>query len=112
MIEEILIEYISRKLQIPVYFENPEEPPETYVVLEKNSDSRENLIDRARFFAFCYAPSKVEACCLSNELVNIMFDIVELKEVCKASLENEFDDSDTNRKEYRYRSEYDLVYYR
>ena len=47
MIEEVILSYLERTLDVPVYLEQPEEQIEKYVLLMKTGSSRKNYINHA-----------------------------------------------------------------
>ena len=47
MIEKIAINHLSTALTVPVYMEIPENPPNTFVLVEKTGSSRTNRVNRA-----------------------------------------------------------------
>ena len=44
MIEKTVLNYLNRKLDVPVYMEVPEKPEKEYVVIEKTGSGAENHI--------------------------------------------------------------------
>ena len=49
MIEKTVLDYLNRKLDVPVYMEVPEKPEKEYVVIEKTGSGAENHICSAVF---------------------------------------------------------------
>ncbi|MEI3522518.1 MAG: hypothetical protein V8Q40_16595 [Anaerosacchariphilus sp.] len=47
MIETTVLDYLSDKLDVPVYMEEPEKPPKQYVIIEKTGSGRKNYINSA-----------------------------------------------------------------
>ena len=47
MIEKIAINHLSTALTVPVYMEIPQNPPNTFVLVEKTGSSRTNRVNRA-----------------------------------------------------------------
>ena len=47
MIETIVLNYLLEKLNVPVYAEKPEEPPEQFVIIEKIGTSEKEKLEAA-----------------------------------------------------------------
>lgn len=112
MIEDIVINYLQQNTGIPCYGEIPETQPDEFIVVERNSGYRRDYIDHATLFVFSYSRnSKVRACEIDREVLYAMEKLIERSDICRVDQENSFDDTDTSRKDYRYRAEYALVFY-
>lgn len=110
MIEKIVLDYLSEKLNKPVYMETPSNPPTSYVLLEKTGSSRENHIDRATFAIQSYDESLYKTALLNDAVKRAMDDIIELDNISKSSLNSDYNYTDTTNKKYRYQAVYDLIY--
>lgn len=110
MIEETILNWLQKNLDVPVYMEEPSEKPETFVLIEKTGASRDNWINHATIAVQSYAISMYEAAKL-NELVKKTLDaIVQLDEVGASTLNSDYNFTDTTTKRYRYQCIYDLTY--
>jgi len=110
MIEETILNWLQKNLDVPVYMEEPSEKPDIFVLIEKTGSSRENWINHATFAIQSYALSMYEAAKL-NELVKKTLDaIVQLDEVGASTLNSDYNFTDTTTKRYRYQCIYDLTY--
>lgn len=111
MIEAVVLDYLSGCLQVPVYMEVPENPPDTYVVIEKTGSGRENWIDSAVMAIQSYAASLYEVATLNEQVKAAMDAIIELPEISRSELNSDYNYTDTTTKRYRYQAVYDLVHY-
>ena len=80
MIEKIILDYLLEALNVDVYLEKPDNPPERYVLIEKTSGSKENHISKATFAVQSYAESLFFAAELNGVVVNAMDNLVKLKD--------------------------------
>ena len=110
MIEEILIEHLSAKLNVPVKAEIPSNPPSSFVIVEKAGGSEYNHIHRANFAIQSYAKSMLDAAKLNEAVKTAMRSMAENKSVSAAKLETDYNFTDTTTKVYRYQAIYNVTY--
>lgn len=111
MIEVTVLNYLKSKLNVPVYMEKPSYPPPKYVLIEKTGSGRSNKIDSSTFAFQSYANSMYEAAEL-NELVKQAVDAsIENDEITRATLNSDYNFTDTTTKQYRYQAVYDITNY-
>lgn len=111
MIEKIILDYLNKKLSVPVHMEKPDEEPVKYVLIEKVGGSKSNYINSASIALQSYADSLYSAVDLDCEVREAMDDIVELDDISSAKLVRNYNFTDTTKKKYRYQSIYELVHY-
>lgn len=111
MIEQIILDYLSARLGVPVYMEVPPTPPPSFVVLEKTGGGRTDCISRATLAVQSYAPTLLEAARLNEAVKAAMDDAIDLDEVSRSALNSDYNFTDTASKRYRYQAVYDVVYY-
>lgn len=109
MIEEIIFNYLNKKLDVPVSFENKN--IEKYVVIGKTGSGRKNFVNSATFFLQSYAASKYEAAHLNEKVKDAMNDLIELDEITYSQLNTDYDYTDTTKKKYRYQAIYDIGFF-
>ncbi len=112
MIETIILEYLSEKLDVPVYMEEPDDRPDTYVTIEKTGSSRTNLINHATLAIQSYAATMHEAAQLNETVKEVLDASIELSSVSRAELNSDYNYTDTSTKRYRYQAVYDFVYFK
>ena len=111
MIEDILIRFLEKKLGVPVFAEEPEEPEESYVIIERTGGGKESGMLNATIAVQSYGESMVKAALLNEKLKKAMQEIDDQSPVSKVKLNTDYNFTDTNTKRYRYQAVYDLVYY-
>lgn len=111
MIESIVQNFLLKKMKVPVLTEEPEEKPEKYIVLEKTGSGGENGIKTATMTIQSYGMSLWEAAQLNEEMKKAMEEIDDQDPVSKATLNSDYNYTDTSTKRYRYQAVYDFVYY-
>lgn len=110
MIETMIFDYLKSKLNVPVYMEVPENPPESFVVIQKTSSGRENYIDNAMMAIQSYAASLAAAAALNQCVKDCMDHAGAIKEISAAKLNSDYNYTDTATKRYRYQAVYDIFY--
>ena len=110
MIEKILLDYLNRELDVPVYMEKPSDKPSRYVLIEKTSGGIENYVNSATIVIQSYAESMYQAAFLNETIKKVMEGIIALDAVSKARLNSDDNYTDTSKKQYRYQAVYDVVY--
>lgn len=110
MIEKIVLDYLSENLKVKVFMEEPETPPESYVLIDRTNGDDE-LVTEATIALQSYGNSLLEACKLNEEVKRVMRDIVKLNPITKCKLDTDYNFTDTETKRYRYQAVFNLVYY-
>ena len=111
MIELVVLNFMKTKLDVDVYMEEPEIKPDEYVLIEKTSSGRSNKLDSSTFAFQSYSQSLYGAAAL-NELTKSAADsLVELDAIASASLNSDYNFTDTTTKRYRYQAVYDIKHY-
>lgn len=110
MIEKIILNYLSKKLEVPVYMEEQKEKVESYVVIEKLGSARVDRINRASFAVQSYAKSMEKAAILNEKVVGAMLKIIECEDIGSIKLDSDYNFTDTQTKRYRYQAVFDLYY--
>lgn len=111
MIEKTILDYLSGVLSVPVYLEVPEEPPDSFALLEKTGSSRTNWICAATLAIQSYGPSLYAAAALNEQVKAAMDGAITLDELCAIRLNSDYNFTDTATKRYRYQAVYDVTYY-
>lgn len=110
MIEKILLDYLTEKLNVKVAMEVPETQHERYVVIEKTGSGCEDFINRATFAIQSYAPTLYEAAQLNEEVKEVLNAAVYELDISKAELDSDYNFTDTVNKRYRYQAVYVFYY--
>ena len=110
MIEQIVLDYLSSKIDVPVLTEKSEKVLDQYILIEKTGGTREDFIDSATIAIQSYAESMYKAAQL-NELVKKAMDhMADSTTIFKSSLNSDYNFTDTTTKKYRYQAVYDIYY--
>lgn len=110
MIETTLLNYLDAALSVPVVMEEPESPPESYVVLQKTGSSRTDRIRAATFAIRSYGPSLYEAARLNADVVELVLGMTPADGVFGAELISDYEYTDTTTKQYRYQAVLQIYY--
>lgn len=117
MIETTLYGYLKGELDVPVYMEIPENPPISFVLVEKTSSDRNDYIDSATFAIQSYGKSLYDAALL-NDVVKVAmlgngddkYGIIDQCDVSRCKLNSDYNFTDTTTKKYRYQAVFDIYY--
>ena len=110
MIELVLYNYLEEVMDVPVYFEIPDNAPDSFILLEKTSSSNQNKLNSATFAFQSYATSLYGAAKLNDELKKAIFNIVVLDDIAFVRLNSDYKFTDTTTKRYRYQAVFDFRY--
>lgn len=110
MIEKTVLDYLESKIGAPVRMEVPEEPPESYVLIEKTGGGVENQIWTATLAVKSIASTMYNAAVLNESVIQAMLDIVNSEDVSACQLNSNYNFTDTRTKEYRYQAVFNLWY--
>ena len=111
MIEKTLLDYLKTEISVPVRLETPEDPPASYVILQKTGSRRENRVDTATFAVQSIAPTLYEAALL-NEAVKEAMDAMEdaVPGIYRVEPGGDYNFTNTATKERRYQAVYNITY--
>ena len=111
MIEAIVRNYLKEKLSCEVYMEEPENIPDSYIIIEKTGSGYSNGLKSATIAIQSYAKSLYNACLLNEEVKAALEEIDTQDPISKAELNSDYNFTDTETKRYRYQAVYDFLYY-
>lgn len=117
MIEKIIHDYLKTALNpsgttVNVYMERPEKPAVPFVVIEKTGTSEKNLLRRSIIAIQCYGGSLYLSAILSETVITAMVDgLVTLGSVASVKLNNSYNFTKTDAKEYRYQAVFEVYWY-
>lgn len=111
MIELIVKNYLSTKLEIPIVFEHQKNLPKQFILIQKTGGSRENFLNSSTIAIQSYAESMFEAAKLNEKIKNLMYDLITVDEVSSVDLNSDYNFTDTETKQYRYQAIFDIHYY-
>ena len=116
MIEQIVLEYLTEHIDVPVFMELPEVPsedyptmPERFLVLEKVGGGQTDHIDSGSIAVQSYSLNSLyEAASLDEEMRNVMFGMVALNSISEIRLASNYNHTDVRTKRYRYQSVFEI----
>ena len=111
MIELIVKNYLSTKLETPIVFEHQKNLPKRFILIQKTSGSRENFLNSSTIAIQSYAESMFETAKLNEKIKNLMYDLITIDEVSSVDLNSDYNFTDTETKQYRYQAIFDIHYY-
>lgn len=111
MIEKVVLEYLTGRLSVPIWMEEPEEPPDSYVLIEKTGGGSDGPLKTATLAIQSYAETLELAAELNETMKNAMEDIADQNPISRAKLNTDYNYTDPNTKRYRYQAVYDFIYY-
>jgi hypothetical protein len=110
MIETLFQTYLKRALNLPVLMEEPETPPERYIVLQKTGSAMENQIKSATFAVMSYGASLADAAAINAEVIDKVLAMNPNDGVFCAQLNSDYEYSNMQTKQYRYQAVL-VIYY-
>lgn len=112
MIETVLINYLSGKIDVPVYMEKPARPPVSFVVIEKTGAAMSNQIETSLFAFQSHASTLFHAASLNETVKRAMLAAPgEVAEIASARLDSDYNFTDTASKQYRYQAVFSITHY-
>ena len=118
-IEKILLEALESGTGVPAYMEVPENPPASYLILERTGGGEAGHSYRTATVAVqsCVGRREdggtlLEAAELNEQVLDIMRDIQYTENrIRQCELNSTYNYTDTRTKRYRYQAVFDLVYF-
>lgn len=111
MIEKMVLDHLTEKLDVPVGMEVPEQKQQRYVVIEKTGGAQDGQIYKATIAIQSVAESLYQAALLNEQVKEQMENITDNWEVPYCNLNADYNFTDTRTKTYRYQAVYDIVHY-
>lgn len=111
MIELTLKKFLDTKVEIPVVLEHQPNLPKRYILIEKTSSKRDNLLNSSVIAIQSYAETLYEAAKLNEKIKEIIDQLVYVDEVSGVRLNSDYNFTDTETKKYRYQAVYDIKHY-
>lgn len=110
MIEITLLNYLDAALSVPVYMEEPETPPNSYIVIQKTGSGLENQIRAATFAVQSYGATLYDAAALNARVIEAVLAMTPADGVFAAELNSDYEFTNTSTKQYRYQAVL-VIYY-
>lgn len=111
MIEQTIIDYLSRSLADAVMLMRRETVPDRYYVIEKTGSSVENHVYTSTVAVQSYGKTLQEAATMSDKVIRVMLDgFAELPNIYGVDLNAEYNFTDTAEKQPRYQAVFDIYH--
>ena len=111
-IEAKLIQFLQGALGTnSVYAEVPEKPEQEFFVVDKTAGSINNRIKFSTGASQEYGPTKLRASELNEQVKEAMDGFVALDEICGCRLDNDYNFTNTQKRQHRYQSVWDIYHY-
>lgn len=110
IIEQVIYNYLSEALDVPVYTNKPSDAPGAYVLIDRIAGGMSNYVSSASFAIQSYADSLLDACELNERVKESMLNIITLDMISSVAIESDYNFTDTTKKKFRYQSTYGLVF--
>lgn len=111
MIDLVILQHLKARLDVPVYFEFPAEPPAFFVLLNLENNPRVDLIDSAILVASSYAPTAYETAVLNASVKSALDSLAEIPCISASRRGGDYPAFDLARKKYRYQAVQNITYY-
>lgn len=111
MIQKIICDYLTDKLEVISLPEEPEETIPQYVIVEKTGGGSKNYINSSVVAIKSYDTSKYGACMLNERVKEVMTNIICLPKIISARLNSDYEYNDSTKKKYRYQAVYEIKHY-
>lgn len=109
IIDEIVIEYLSKVLDEPVFKEKPKNI-KRYVLVQRSGRNEKDKLYNASFIFQSYAESLFEAASLNERVIKAMENMVTLSIVSASKHIDDYEYTNTQTKEYRYQAIFGVYY--
>lgn len=111
MIEKILLDYLNENAGVKAFAEEPEKPPDSYLLTAKIGSYCEDHIRTAQIAVQSYAPTLSAAASLNVTLIRLMESFADLDIIVRCALNSDYVYADEAARRYRYQAVFDITYY-
>lgn len=111
IIEKVICDYLTDKLGCKVLPEKPERPFGQMVFVEKTSENGNRFLYECTIAVQSYDESMYKAALLNEKVIEAMYGLVKDDNICKVTLNSDYNFTDTTTKEYRYQAVFDIAHY-
>jgi hypothetical protein len=112
LIEQTIIDYLlTEDALLPVYAEYPQNPPEHFIIIERTSSDESDFVRNATVAIQTISDSLHDAARMCEWIKTIMGGMPDAVEnVFSCRLNSAYNFTDTDTKQYRYQSVFDITY--
>lgn len=110
MIEKIYLDYLTERLDVPVFMEEPTEDLTDYVLIEKVGSSEFNHVPTATLAFQSYGASLYDAAVLNDAVKSVVKHSTQLDQISSVRLNSDYNFTDPETKRYRYQALFVITY--
>lgn len=111
MIEITIRTHLVSALDVPVFLEQPENAPKSFVLFEKTGSAKSDKLPSSTFAFQSYAESLQKTAQLNNQVKEAVESLIQLDEIASVRLNSDYNFTDTATKRYRYQAVFDIYHY-
>ena len=105
-----MLDYLTERIDVPVYTEEPTEDLTDYVLIEKAGSSESNHVPTATLAFQSYGASLYDAALRNIQVKTIVSNADELDQISAVKLNSDYNFTDTTTKKYRYQALFVVTY--
>lgn len=111
MIEKTIFDYIKQTItEVPIYMEEPEHPPASYITVRRTGRDIDDQIQQATIAILSYGGSMYDAAMLDERVVAAMLAMAPDDGVFSVDLNTDYEYTNLETKQYRYQAIFDVSY--
>lgn len=111
MIELKIKQHFDGILSVPCFFMTPEDPPVEYVLIERTGGAVENFVKNATFaFQSISGNSLLRAIQINAQVIDAANTLPTVTNIFSAQENSTYNYTDTNTKQFRYQTVFDVTY--
>ena len=111
MIEVILKDYLDKNLDVPAFFNFPDNPPSDFVLIDKVGGGESHHLSSSTIAFQSYSDSKYGAIVLNKKVKEVIKNTIELMEISRVQLNSDYNFPDLERKRPRYQAVFNFNHY-
>jgi hypothetical protein len=111
MIEIVIRDFLKNNLKIDVFLEHQKKEPESFVIFEKTSSTKNNQLKATTFAFQSYGKTLYKACELNEKLKEVVEKLINLNEIASVKLNSDYNFTDEETKQYRYQAVFEIKHY-
>lgn len=110
MIEKIVLDYLTSKLDVPCSMELLPDMGDSFVVIEKTGSTEDDGTESATIAVQSYGKSLSDAASLNERVKTAMKGIIELGSIGRCKRNSDYNFTDPTTKRYRYQAVFNITY--
>ena len=111
MIEKILLDFLTSRLEVPVYCAAPHPKPARFVLIQRTGGGRRGLLKTATVAVQSWAESLYQAELLGANVLAAMDELVQWPQIAACRLDADYPFPYPEEKRHRVQAVYNITYY-